>query len=101
VTGRHVLLWGGPEDGAVVWVDGGDLPARIGTARTAGGALVPIRSRALLASPDAGHVQVYERATAAIRERMLAHAGGRLDVSLSGHLYVHRDLVTRWAAQAP
>lgn len=97
-TGRHAQLWGGPEDGATVWLDGADLPARVGVHRTADGVLVPIRTRALLMHADAGHVAVYERAVALTAVPTLTMAQALRTIAQTGPLYLHRELVTRWAA---
>jgi hypothetical protein len=106
-AGRHVQLWGGPEDGATVWMDGGQLPPRVGAHRTAAGHLVPIRTRALLVCPDAGSVAVYEHVTLDVLRLWRAAVGAHARLfDPAGHqeladvpLYVHRELVTRWAAQ--
>jgi hypothetical protein len=109
VTGRHVQLWGGPEDGAVVFMDGGDLPPRVGTHRTAAGHLVPIRSRALnLGLPlVADHVAVYEHVTLDVLRLWRAAVGEKARLfDPAGHsaledvpLYVWRELVTHWTAR--
>lgn len=98
--GRQAQLWGGPEDGASLYVPPGDLPRRIGAHRTADGALVPIRGAALL-HENPGHIQVYEHVTVELlrawpgyRERIASGTGDVADLPL----YVHRDLVTRWLA---
>lgn len=100
--GRHVQLWGGPMDGAAVFVGDGDLPARVGMHRTADDALVPIRGSAQLNMPVvAQHVQVYERAglsTCAIIAVGLSPWLARLDEHVP--VYVHRELITRWIAQS-
>lgn len=98
--GQHAQLWGGPEDGATLYVPPGELPALIGAHRTLDGALVPIRGRALHVELE--HVEVYERATEAVMRSALRAGGGRYWVPVvhpSLPLYVHRDLVTRWTTQ--
>lgn len=103
LAGRHVQLYGGPEDGATVYVPPGNLPERVGVARQPDGALVPIRSRQILADPAAaGHVQVYEHLTPAVF-RGWCHALGRDDHTWARlpedvPLYVWRELATRWLA---
>lgn len=111
--GRHALLWGGPEDGAAVWLPPGDPPARVGVHRTGDGALVPVRGRALLheaaGHPAAGHLQVYERATVGVlraaytalrgRPPAAGYRGPPMMVETDGLLYVWRELVTRWTAE--
>lgn len=103
--GQHVLLWGGPEDGAQLWVPPGELPQLVGAHRTLDGALVPIRGRALHAELE--HVAVYEhltlelltawRSVAGVRGRLL-DPGGHLHLE-DVPLYVYRELATRWLTQ--
>jgi hypothetical protein len=101
--GRHAELWGGPMDGASVFMGDGELPARVGMHRTADGQLVPIRTRALVQlqhSPE--HVQVYERATVDVLRAFRVLMGGSrgavgpLNTLQGVPLYVHRELVIRW-----
>jgi hypothetical protein len=103
MDGRHVQLWGGPEDGATVFMDGADLPARVGVHRTRDGYLIPIRSRALnLGLPlVADHVAVYEHAQPAMPVPCRTLAAGLRALDDQAPLYLWRELVTRWAAQAP
>lgn len=102
LRGADARLWGGPEDGATVWMPPGDLPARVGVLRTGTGLLVPIRGRGQLATaPEA--VAVYEHLTRGVLRTWceLMEAGSawqwvRLDEPV---VYVWRELVTRWAAR--
>lgn len=110
---RHALLWGGPMDGASVFMGQGPLPARVGMHRTADDHLVPIRTRALQGELDAelvdryAHVQLYERVTIDVLRAWRARVGDTARLfDPAGYreledvpLYVHRDLVTRWLAQ--
>lgn len=43
-AGHLVELWGGPDDGATVWVPPGELPPVIGVHVTDDGTVVPVRS---------------------------------------------------------
>lgn len=93
--GRQVELWGGPEDGALVWMPPGDLPRLVGVHRTQDGALIPIRGRQL--NLELAHVLVYERATIDVLRAWHSHCGPYASQPDSlPPLYVHRDLVTRW-----
>lgn len=59
-AGHLVELWGGPHDGATVWLPPGPLPDLIGVQAADDGALLPVRSatvRLLLAQ----HVDSYRR----------------------------------------
>jgi hypothetical protein len=98
---RWAQLWAGPMDGQAVFLGDGELPARVGMHRTADGALVPIRSRALLAGLPlaAGQVAVYERATVDV-VRACRDATGVVHASWleDGSTYVYREVVTRWLA---
>lgn len=112
--GRHVQLWGGPMDGATVFVGDGELPARVGMHRTADDYLVPIRTRALQGPLEGDlaamytHVQVYEHVTIDVLRAWRAQVGSRavlFDTAGRQRLedvpvYVHRELVTRWLSQA-
>jgi hypothetical protein len=102
---RYAQLWGGPEDGARLWMPPGDLPARVGTHRNQRGELVPIRGRALLLELE--HLPVYEHLTLPTlrlwrdvvgqRGRLFDPAGcQQLEDVL---LYLWAPLVTRWAAR--
>lgn len=98
---RYAVLWGGPEDGERVWLGTGDLPPRVGVHRTGDGALVPIRSRALLQGQPmvADHVTVYERATIDVQRAWLDLLPAALSwETADGAVYVWRELVTRWLA---
>jgi hypothetical protein len=53
----HAELWGGPEDGELVWVPA-VLPYLIGVVRTDDGALVPVRDLRQL-QIEREHVAVY------------------------------------------
>lgn len=98
---RYAQLWAGPEDGEAVWLGDADLPPRVGVHRTADGALVPIRSRALMLDLPliADHVQVYERATVQV-VRACRDATGVVHASWleDGSTYVWRQVVDRWLA---
>lgn len=110
---RHAQLWGGPMDGASVFMGDGELPPRVGMHLTAAGHLVPIRTRALqqdLADPTTrlyAHVQVYEHVTVGVLKAWRAAVGDRavlFDPAGQQRLedvpvYVHRELVTRWTVQ--
>jgi hypothetical protein len=91
---RYAQLWGGPEDGARLWMPPGDLPARVGAHRTARGELVPIRGRALVLELD--HLPVYERARAA-QVTVLGTVVNLEDPEAP--VYLWAPLVTRWAAR--
>jgi hypothetical protein len=96
--GRQAELWGGPEDGARVWMPPGELPRLVGVHRTADGALVPIRGRQL--NLERAHVCVYERAGIDVLRAWHAACGPWLNQpDQLPPLYVHRDLVTRWLAR--
>ena len=100
---RWAQLWGGPMDGERVFLGDGDQPARLGMHRTADGALVPIRSRALtLGMPlVADHVAVYERATVDVLRACRAATGTAFPAWLDdteAATYVWRDALTRWLA---
>lgn len=43
-AGHHVTLWGGPHDGAALWLPPGELPDLIGVQRAPDGQLHPLRS---------------------------------------------------------
>jgi len=92
-AGMCVQLWGGPEDGATVYVPPGPAPLLVGVHRMADGALVPIRGRSL--DRELAHVQVYERAHPAWVRLLLP--GWRRGYGRP--LYVHRELLERWTAQ--
>jgi hypothetical protein len=102
---RWGQLWGGPMDGERVFLGDGDLPARVGMHRTADGALVPIRSRAM-ADGQHQHVDVYERVTLDVLKAWRAQVGDTARLfDAAGYqrledvpLYVYRDVVTRWLA---
>jgi hypothetical protein len=98
---RYAHLWAGPMDGEDVWLGDGDLPSRVGMHRTADGALVPIRSRALMLDLPliADHVTVYERATTDV-VRACRDATGVVHSSWleDGSTYVWRQAVDRWLA---
>lgn len=110
---RHAQLWGGPMDGADVFLGDGPLPQRIGMHETVDGYLVPIRTRALqgeLTEEVAAryqHVQLYERVTIDVLRGWRLAAGGRARLfDPTGYqrlddvpVYVHADLATRWLAQ--
>lgn len=96
--GPMAELWGGPEDGAQVWMPPGELPRLVGVHRTADGALVPIRGRGVL-DTETPHVCVYERATLDVLQAWHTACGHYLSQPDElPPLYVHRDLVTRWTA---
>lgn len=103
--GGHVQLWGGPEDGATLWVPVGELPRLVGVHRTEDGALVPIRGRSL--NLELAHVTVYEHVHLHLLHCWRERVGDRVRLFDPGRvqrledvpLYVHRDLVTRWTAQ--
>jgi hypothetical protein len=54
-------LFGGPEDGAIVWVSPGAPPELLGVVRLEDGALVPVRDQRQLEA-ERQHVVVYVRA---------------------------------------
>jgi hypothetical protein len=96
---RYVQLWGGPMDGEHVWMPRGELPARIGMHRTARDELVVIRGRAILNMPlTPAHLDVYEHAPVPLWRSVWGDwtCVGALPAGL---LYVHADLITRWAAR--
>lgn len=102
---RHARLWGGPMDGATVFLGSGDLPDRVGMHRTADDRLVPIRGSGQLDMLTAAHVEVYEHATSGmLRGLRLILGRPRSAIRLVPAvedlrcLYVHRDLATRWLA---
>ena len=43
-AGHHVTLWGGPHDGAQLWLPPGELPELLGVQRGQDGQLYPLRS---------------------------------------------------------
>jgi hypothetical protein len=93
---RYAQLWGGPEDGARLWMPPGDLPARVGAHRTARGELVPIRGHALVMELE--HLPVYERLTAVLAHHFPA-ADPAVLLEPDAPVYLWAPLVTRWAAR--
>lgn len=101
LRGRDARLWGGPEDGATVWMPPGDLPARVGVIRDGAGLLVPLRGAGQLATPDP-QVAVYEHLTRGVLRAWcgLMGAGGWESAGLDEPpTYIWRELVTRWTAR--
>lgn len=102
--GRHVRLWGGPEDGAHLYVPERELPRLVGVHRLQDGPLVPIRGGALRL--EMAQVLVYEHVHLQLLQRWRQLAGERVRLFDPGPyqqledvpLYVHRELVTRWLA---
>lgn len=68
-AGHPVELFGGPFDGAGLWLPPGPIPDAIGTRRTAGGQVVPVRLSIAMHVRDVEH---YRRG-----EPAAAQAGGR------------------------
>lgn len=108
MTTRHAQLWGGPMDGASVFIGDGPMPPRVGMHRTVDDKLVPIRGSGQLdLLAVAQHVQVYERVTLPLMHAWRAQVGDVVRLfDASGctsledvPVYVHRELVTRWLAQ--
>jgi hypothetical protein len=66
---QDVELYGGPEDGALLWLPPGELPHKLGVHRITSGDLVPIRGRALVLELPA--LPVYQRAADVKPDRVL------------------------------
>lgn len=99
IRGTVVSLWGGPEDGADLYMPPGELPERLGVHRTRRGELVGVRGHALHGPLEA--LPLYSQ----VRTGQVAGTGLAWLTWTAGDarhpVYVHAELLQRWTASHP